>query len=62
MIYVKDNVERLVDNAAEAQKLESLGFKKKEAKKPVRPVEPEIVKQEEPVKATPKRRRRSTKN
>lgn len=56
MIYVKDNVERLVDNAADARRLESLGFKKKES--PRTPVEP--VKQEEPEQVAPKRRRRST--
>ena len=37
MIYVKDNVERIVDNIVEARKLESCGFK------PVNPVKPEVV-------------------
>lgn len=59
MIYVKDNIERIVDNAADARRLESLGFKLKEAKKPAKS---EAVKQEEPEKAAPKRKRRSPKN
>ena len=61
MIYVKDNVERLVDNAADARRLESMGFHKKEVKELAEPMEPEPVKQEEPEKVVPKRRRRSTK-
>ena len=66
MIYRKDNVERIVDNAADARRLESLGFKLKEDKKPAEPVaekpaETEVPKQAEPEKAAPRRRRRSTK-
>ena len=60
MIYVKDNVERIVDTAADARRLESLGFKLKETEKPIVPVASEPIEQAEPEKVAPKRRRRST--
>lgn len=60
MIYVKDNVQRIVDDPVKAAKLEADGFTLvEESSKKAEPAQSEIQGAEEAPKKQPKRRQRT---